>query len=92
MLLTIAAMQFQGWGGERVPLRRLSRRRGNASCVVTFFLIQPFRPTVPTVFKCPYCNNESAVEVKLDVQAKVGDLNCRICGASYQTTITCNAI
>ena len=49
-----------------------------------------YRAGVPTVFKCPYCNNEKSVECKLDMKTKIGDVTCRICASSYQTTITCN--
>lgn len=42
---------------------------------------------VPKVFKCISCNHDESVECKLDFRAMLGDLNCRVCGESYQTTI-----
>ncbi len=48
------------------------------------------RPIVPKVFKCPKCNHEDAVEVKLDKKTLLGDISCRICGANYQTRIHSN--
>lgn len=43
--------------------------------------------TVPKEFKCLFCNNEGSVVCHLDQKAMVGDLNCRMCGATFQTTI-----
>ena len=42
---------------------------------------------VPKVFKCIFCNHEESVECKLDFKVMIGDLKCRICGESFQTTI-----
>jgi transcription elongation factor Elf1 len=47
------------------------------------------RPTVPTVFKCPFCHHDDAVECKLDMKVKLGSLTCRMCNAAYQTQINC---
>ena len=43
--------------------------------------------SVPKVFKCIFCNHEESVECKLDFKVMIGDLKCRICGESFQTTI-----
>jgi len=45
------------------------------------------RPTVPTVFKCLFCNHADAVRVTLDSKTNIGDLKCDMCGANFQTTI-----
>mmetsp|Transcript_7214 Transcript_7214/g.7570 ORF Transcript_7214/g.7570 Transcript_7214/m.7570 type:complete len:86 (+) Transcript_7214:26-283(+) len=50
--------------------------------------IKKKRPTVPTSFKCCMCNHDDAVECDLDMKNKVGNLNCRICGANFQAEIT----
>mmetsp|Transcript_15778 Transcript_15778/g.23721 ORF Transcript_15778/g.23721 Transcript_15778/m.23721 type:complete len:90 (-) Transcript_15778:95-364(-) len=44
------------------------------------------RPTVPKTFKCCRCNHEDAVECIIDVKCKVANLNCRLCGANYEST------
>ncbi|KAI8984665.1 transcription elongation factor Elf1 like-domain-containing protein [Mycotypha africana] len=41
-----------------------------------------------TVFNCTFCNHENSIECKMDQQNKVGHLNCKICGVSWQTNIT----
>eukprot|EP01041_Mallomonas_annulata_P003109 gene3109-6112_t len=51
-------------------------------------VVKKKKAEVPTVFKCPFCNHEAAVECKLDMKNRIGDVSCRICGSAYQTTIT----
>mmetsp|Transcript_8618 Transcript_8618/g.14613 ORF Transcript_8618/g.14613 Transcript_8618/m.14613 type:complete len:91 (+) Transcript_8618:121-393(+) len=45
------------------------------------------KPTVPTVFKCPFCHHDDAVECKLDMKVKLGTITCRMCNVSYQSQI-----
>jgi transcription elongation factor Elf1 len=45
------------------------------------------RPTLAKRFKCPFCANENVVECKMDFKLRIGSLNCRLCGASYQMPI-----
>ncbi|CAI5946252.1 unnamed protein product [Closterium sp. NIES-64] len=42
---------------------------------------------VPTTFNCPFCNHEASVECKLDRNAGIGTVSCRVCSEQYQTTI-----
>lgn len=39
------------------------------------------------IFNCPFCNYYKVVECKLDRKTNIGRLVCRICGASYQSSI-----
>ncbi|KAI9480281.1 MAG: transcription elongation factor 1 [Benjaminiella poitrasii] len=41
-----------------------------------------------TQFNCLFCNHENSIECKIDHQNKVGILSCKICGVSWQDTIT----
>ena len=45
------------------------------------------REKVATLFKCPFCNHNEVVEVKLEMSKGVGKCACRICGASFQMPI-----
>lgn len=45
------------------------------------------KPTVAQVFKCLFCNHLDAVECQLNYKDKIGSLNCRICGAEWETRI-----
>ncbi|CAI2181178.1 15095_t:CDS:2 [Funneliformis geosporum] len=40
-----------------------------------------------TQFDCIACNNEKCVDVKMQRDAKVGNLNCRLCGIKFQSPI-----
>ena len=65
-------------------------------------VVKKKKPEVPKVFKCLFCNHEEAVDCKLETKSMLGPvhsspsrplippgyLTCRICGASFQTTIT----
>jgi len=42
---------------------------------------------LPTVFSCLFCNHEQSVTVKLDKKAGIGQLNCKVCGQSFQSDI-----
>ncbi|CAI2382532.1 unnamed protein product [Moneuplotes crassus] len=43
--------------------------------------------TIPTVFDCPFCNQHESVEVKIETEAAVGNVFCRLCSASFQTSV-----
>lgn len=45
------------------------------------------KQVVSTVFKCPFCSHDDAVECKMDRERNVGYVTCRICGAQFQTGI-----
>lgn len=77
---------------KKAAKKVLKKARYNILLLHLIFVTNVVRPTVPTVFKCLYCNHDKAVECTLDLKNKVGDLNCRICGANYQATITCKSI
>uniref|UniRef100_A0A1I8GIA0 E3 ubiquitin-protein ligase n=1 Tax=Macrostomum lignano TaxID=282301 RepID=A0A1I8GIA0_9PLAT len=38
-------------------------------------------------FNCPFCNHEKSCEVKLNKQARVGSVSCRVCLEDFQTSI-----
>ncbi|KAI9595551.1 transcription elongation factor Elf1 like-domain-containing protein [Syncephalis fuscata] len=38
-------------------------------------------------FSCIFCNHEKSIDVKLDKESKVGNVLCRVCSASWQTSI-----
>lgn len=44
--------------------------------------------TVAKTFKCLFCNHDEAVACKMDFKTMTAELNCRICDAKFQTTIT----
>lgn len=50
-------------------------------------VVKKQRRGVATQFKCPFCNHEESVEAKLDYENEVGSLECRVCGATYSSTI-----
>lgn len=82
------------WEDERRPQRKPSKRRGVSKSYVKYELFHngnnmTRRPTVPKVFKCPFCNQDESVEAVMDFKTKIGDLKCRMCGANFQTTISC---
>ena len=45
------------------------------------------KPSLSTVFTCPSCNNEKVVECSMDFKSGIGELECRICGAHFNTSI-----
>ena len=45
------------------------------------------RPKLDTVFTCPFCNAESAVEASMDRKAKLGKLTCKACAETWGTEI-----
>jgi len=50
-------------------------------------VVKKKRPTVPTKFKCLFCNHEGSVSCKLDFNTMTGSLSCRICDEKYETYI-----
>ncbi|RKP04645.1 transcription elongation factor 1, partial [Thamnocephalis sphaerospora] len=45
------------------------------------------KPKLDKQFSCIFCNHEKSVEVKMDKESKVGNILCRVCSASWQTSI-----
>lgn len=45
------------------------------------------KPKLDRIFSCPFCSQEKCVECKLDRLKLTGSAKCRLCGASFQTTI-----
>lgn len=39
------------------------------------------------VFKCIFCNHDQSVQCKMDSRSMIGELNCSICDAKFQTQI-----
>jgi transcription elongation factor Elf1 len=44
------------------------------------------REGLQTVFQCLFCNQEASVTVKIEKKIGIGQLNCKNCGQSFQTT------
>ncbi|PHH70034.1 hypothetical protein CDD83_5534 [Cordyceps sp. RAO-2017] len=42
---------------------------------------------LPTTFTCLFCNHEKSVTVKLDRKAGIGQLDCRVCGQTFQCAV-----
>jgi len=42
---------------------------------------------LPTIFSCLFCNHEHSVHVKMDKKAGIGQLQCKVCGQTFQTDI-----
>ncbi|MEO2192863.1 MAG: transcription elongation factor 1 family protein [bacterium] len=49
--------------------------------------VKKSKPKLDTVFTCPFCNAESAVEASLDRKMKLGKLVCKACSESWGTEI-----
>ncbi|KAJ2391181.1 hypothetical protein GGI23_005468 [Coemansia sp. RSA 2559] len=50
-------------------------------------VVKKERPKLETVFPCLFCNHEKTIQVAMDKEHKVGNLKCKICGATYQAAI-----
>ncbi|KAJ2762894.1 hypothetical protein H4S06_000400 [Coemansia sp. BCRC 34490] len=50
-------------------------------------VVKKERPKLETVFPCLFCNHEKTIQVSMDKENRVGNLRCKICGASYQAAI-----
>jgi len=44
------------------------------------------REGLQTIFQCLFCNQENAVIVKIEKKLGIGQLHCKNCGQSFQTT------
>jgi hypothetical protein len=44
---------------------------------------------LPKKFTCLFCNHEESVTVSLDKKAGVGQLDCAVCGQTFQCAINC---
>ncbi|KAF2026656.1 Elf1-domain-containing protein [Setomelanomma holmii] len=42
---------------------------------------------LPTVFQCLFCNHEKSVSVSIEKKSGVGNLQCKVCGQTFQTNI-----
>ncbi|KAF2261056.1 Elf1-domain-containing protein [Lojkania enalia] len=42
---------------------------------------------LPTTFQCLFCNHENSVSVTIDKKTGVGNLQCKVCGQTFQTNI-----
>ncbi|CAI5755760.1 unnamed protein product [Candida verbasci] len=45
------------------------------------------KQTLDTTFTCLFCNHEKSVICSLDKKNFLGELHCKICGQSFQTSI-----
>lgn len=50
-------------------------------------IVQKKKHVVPTQFKCLFCNSEGSVACKLSLVTMVGQLQCRVCDARFETQI-----
>lgn len=51
-------------------------------------LMQKRRGKLDREFLCYYCQHEKSVAIKIDNQAAIGYLACRICGVKFSTRVT----
>lgn len=42
---------------------------------------------LPTIFQCLFCNHEKSVSVSIEKKSGVGNLQCKVCGQTFQTNI-----
>ncbi|KAF2184685.1 Elf1-domain-containing protein [Zopfia rhizophila CBS 207.26] len=42
---------------------------------------------LPTTFQCLFCNHENSVSVTIEKKIGVGNLQCKVCGQTFQTNI-----
>jgi transcription elongation factor Elf1 len=42
---------------------------------------------LPTTFQCLFCNHEKSVSVSIEKKSGVGNLQCKVCGQTFQTNI-----
>ncbi|KAH7829828.1 putative Transcription elongation factor 1 [Monocercomonoides exilis] len=47
---------------------------------------KPKLPKVPTIFDCPFCNQEKSVGVSIDKSTMIAKIRCSMCTADFQTT------
>ncbi|KAF1971751.1 Elf1-domain-containing protein [Bimuria novae-zelandiae CBS 107.79] len=41
---------------------------------------------LPTTFQCLFCNHENSVSVSIEKKSGVGNLQCKVCGQTFQTS------
>jgi len=46
------------------------------------------KQVLETAFTCLFCHHDKSVSVKLNRKESIGYLSCRVCGQSFQSTIT----
>ena len=46
-----------------------------------------WKQPVPTTFSCHFCNHEKCVTCKMDKAAKMGSLECGVCGETFRVEI-----
>ena len=51
-------------------------------------VVKKVKRVVAKTFKCLFCNHEDAVFCKINNQTSIGELRCRVCDATFQSTIT----
>ncbi|KAK6205119.1 transcription elongation factor Elf1 like-domain-containing protein [Scheffersomyces amazonensis] len=49
--------------------------------------VKKVKQVLDTTFTCLFCNHEKSVICTLDKKNSLGELHCKICGQSFQTTI-----
>lgn len=42
---------------------------------------------LPSTFQCLFCNHEKSVSVSIEKKSGVGNLQCKVCGQTFQTNI-----
>lgn len=45
------------------------------------------KQVLPTTFTCLFCNHDDSVVCSIDKKLGVGNLNCKVCGQHFQTTV-----
>lgn len=46
------------------------------------------KPKLDAIFSCLFCNHEKSVICTLDKRSLIGFLKCKVCGQTFQTTIS----
>ncbi|KAL5433678.1 hypothetical protein PMIN07_012414 [Paraphaeosphaeria minitans] len=46
---------------------------------------------LPTTFQCLFCNHENSVSVSIEKKSGVGNLQCKVCGQTFQTNTNCTS-
>lgn len=50
--------------------------------------VKKLKQKLDTQFTCLFCNHEKAINCTIDKKSNIGTLTCKICGQSFQTSIT----
>lgn len=87
------------WESERRVLEgpRVQGRYGDSDLELCYLahsrrLIFSQKDPLPTKFTCLFCNHEEAVTVLLDKKGGVGQLDCSVCGQTFQCAINCEFV